>query len=202
MKKIQFNIETRKLLGNLHKTIFNLIAFLPQDACIAGGFARDIAHKKPFKDIDILCKYTKKNLEFIKTAVSMVFKDAKFFEYDQKELEERGYKDPRICGVYKVEGIAIPIDIIMLDTYADEPIDYVSEFDLSLNQAWVKGTKFTPILYYNDSKAVHITNNKVLRDCIRFEERVARLKEKFPEKDWKEVDDALKPVLVAEEMFF
>lgn len=191
-------VAITKACGNHANSVLDLLLMLPDEALIAGGFPRDIAYGKPFKDIDIIFSGTDKKLMLLKSVLEVAFKvKVELEKYIDKD-EDGDYAGHIIRDVYKVKGIGIPIDIIVVDyPFKDNPIKVITNFDLSINQAYLRSSPRGFIeMYYNAGNKVEVIHD----DVVPKPERIARLKGKYPEKDWSDFDKVKRKVNVRKDV--
>ncbi len=187
LKEVEMpRVVVTKACGNYAKSVIDLVNLLPDEALIAGGFPRDISYGKPFKDIDIIFSGNHKQLMLLKATLEVAFKvDIELEKYIDKD-EVGDYADAIVRDVYKVKGVGIPIDIIVVEyPFKDNPIKVITNFDLSINQAYLRKTPYGFIeMYYNAGNKVEAIND----GAVIKPERIAKLKAKYPEKDWSDFD--------------
>lgn len=171
-------------LGNLKGGLFEFLRVTKDyNIFVAGGFVRDLLANKPFKDLDITIN-PNINMDILMTLIEISFGfKCTYEEYNQQEAQDAGaYEGNNIHKVYKCLGAPIPIDIIVRWD-ASDPLALISGYDLSINQAcFLKGDHHTSIVY-NTSKVVTFNPKAFPKPA-----RIKRLKDKYPDYDWAQVD--------------
>lgn len=185
----------RAVLGNLIKPIQQLVLDLPEGCFVAGGLIRDMYHGKPFKDIDIVISRRRNHLAFTQAVLKQIFgNNLRFEEYGREEgrikagVAGAGYDINNIEKVYKVVGAPVPIDIIVRRSAGTlTPMDVIGEFDLSINQGVLYNHRGYGVrAYYNTSRYVTMSDK-----FLPNEERINKLKEKYPKLIWLDVNKAI-----------
>lgn len=175
----------RKSFGNRSGSVESLMrtvaTILDKHCVIAGGALRDMYFGKVAKDIDVWCLdgWSSKNVYD-----RLVKQCPQLFQGHTVETFERLYEGMQVESVHKVTlKCGLVVDIIDSGYGSEDGFDVASEFDLNINQFWLKNRTIrscNPDPADIDSLTVHgkrINNDRDL-------ERVLKFMNKFPEFNW------------------